>query len=65
MIKKINELIYANFRRLMNTNELYDDNLKKIISYFSNKVILELGCKKLNMVVHHTLVFCFPNIEFL
>lgn len=25
MIKKINELIYANFRRLMNTNELYDD----------------------------------------
>lgn len=44
-------------------NELYDDNLKKIISYFSNKVILELGCKKLNMVVHHTLVFCFPNID--
>ena len=39
MIKKINELIYANFRRLMNTNELYDD-IELIVS---NERNIEMG----------------------
>ena len=48
MIKKINELIYANFRRLMNTNELYDD-IELIVSNERN--IETLKPKKNRIIV--------------
>ena len=39
-------------------DDLYDDNLKKILSFFSQKIKDETNCSKLNIVVHHTLVVC-------
>ncbi len=40
-------------------NELYDDNLKAMIKMVAYQVLsARPNCKKLNLVIHHTLVWC-------